>query len=105
MDGTHDEEVTLVPEVLQQPTPPSSDSLVGADVTETHSDSHSKRMDIDDEAPAIDMLSPMSTEAEKSEEGDISALSNTHIGSPSMGYEFSNIRVCAFSGMSNKVPA
>lgn len=93
MDGTRDEEINVVPEVLQQPTPPPSDSQVGGGITQTRSDTRSKRMDIDDEPPAVDMLSPMSAEAEKSEENDISALNNTHIGSPSMGYDFSNIRL------------
>jgi len=101
MDGTREEDINLVSEVLQQPTPPPSDLQVGGDIAETHSDVQSKIMEIDDESPAIDMLSPMSVEVEKSEENDIPALNDAHIGSPSMGYDFSNIRVCAFSGISN----
>ena len=102
MDGISDEEVNVASEVIQQPTPPPSDSQVGGDIIEAHSNVQSKRMDIDDEAPAVDMLSPMSTEVEKSDENDIPVLSTTHIGLHSMGYDFSNIRVCVFSGTSNK---
>jgi len=50
-------------------------------------------MDIDEEAAAPDMLSPMSADGEKQEEIDLPALTSTDLGSPSMGYDFSNIRL------------
>jgi len=103
MDDMRDEEINVGPEALQQPTPPPSDSHVVGDIPETHSDAQIKRMDIDDEAPTVDMLSPMSAEAEKSEANDIPTLNNTHIGSPSLGYDFSNIRVGIFYRILDKL--
>jgi hypothetical protein len=50
-------------------------------------------MDIDEETSAPDMLSPISAEGDKQEEAELPALANTDLGSPSMGYDFSNIRV------------
>jgi hypothetical protein len=50
-------------------------------------------MDIDEETTAPDMLSPMSAEGDKPEESELPALSATDLGSPSMGYDFSNVRV------------
>lgn len=55
-----------------------------------------KRMDTDEETSASDMLSPISAEADKQEDRDLPpALGDIGQGSPSMGYDFSNVRVCA----------
>lgn len=98
MDHTHDEEIVNAPEVLQQPTPPPLDSQT-AGLTDTHITNQPdiKRMDIDEDTTAPDMLSPMSAEGDKQEENDIQALRNTDICSPSMSYDFSNVRVCPAS--------
>jgi len=94
MEESIDEAVVIAPEILQQPTPPPSDSHAGRSTTDTHiADQPDKRMDIDDETSAPDMLSPMSAEGDKQEETDLPALANTDPGSPSMGYDFSNIRL------------
>jgi len=50
-------------------------------------------MDIDEETSGPDMLSPMSAEADKHDEGEMRTLSRTDLSSPSMGYDFSNIRL------------
>lgn len=42
---------------------------------------------------ATDMPSPISADGEKHDEGELPALDSADLGSPSMGYEFSNIRV------------
>lgn len=97
MDDSHEEAIvtTTEVEVLQQPTPPSSDAHATGS-TETHitEQPNVKRMDIDEEAAAADMLSPMSTEGDKQDEAELPAITSTDLGSPSMGYDFSNIRVC-----------
>ncbi len=83
------------PEVLQQPSPSSPESHT-AGSTDTHiaGPLQSKRMDIDEETSAPDMLSPMSAEADKQQdESDLHQLTRSDLGSPSMGYDFSNIRV------------
>jgi len=73
----------------RMPTPPS-ESQISAD-SHMADRYESKRMD---EPPAPDMLSPMSTaDADKQEESELSALSSTHFASPSMGYDFSNVRL------------
>jgi hypothetical protein len=92
MDDSHDDVIVSVPEAFQQPTPPPSEP---AGSTDTHitQQRNTKRMDIDEEISAPDMLSPMSTEGEKHEDSDLPVLSNADLGSPSMGYDFSNIRV------------
>ena len=100
MDGNNEEDNIIPPEIHQQPTPPPSDSHI-PDLAETHiAEFHGKRMDLDEEATAPDMLSPMSADGEKQEEHEISArMTSTNLGSPSMGYDFSNIRVCLLSSI------
>lgn len=94
MDGINEEDNTTPPEVHQQPTPPPSDSHVPGSAETRIADFHGKRMDIDEEATAPDMLSPMSADGEKQEEHELPArTTSTDLGSPSMGYDFSNIRV------------
>ncbi|KAH7403457.1 vacuolar import and degradation protein-domain-containing protein [Cadophora sp. MPI-SDFR-AT-0126] len=94
MDVPHDEAIATAPEVLQQPTPPPAESRP-AGSTDTHiAAQHStKQMDVDEDNSGPDMLSPMSAEGDKQEESELPALSNTDLGSPSMGYDFSNIRL------------
>lgn len=92
MDGSHDDVIVSAPEAFQQPSPPPSEP---AGSTDTHitQQRNTKRMDIDEESSAPDMLSPMSAEGEKHEDGDLPVLSNTDLSSPSTGYDFSNIRL------------
>ncbi|KUJ07992.1 vesicle-mediated transport protein-like protein Vid24 [Mollisia scopiformis] len=94
MEDTQDEAIVTAPEVLQQPTPPPTDSQVTGS-TNTHIAEHqqTKRMDIDEETSGPDILSPMSAEADKPEDVELPTLSNTDLSSPSMGYDFSNIRL------------
>lgn len=96
MDVPHDEAIATAPEVHQQPTPPPTDSRA-AGSTDTHiAEQHNtKQMDVEEENSGPDMLSPMSAEGDKQEESELPAFSNTDLESPSMGYDFSNIRVCA----------
>jgi hypothetical protein len=94
MDDSQEEAIVIAPEAFQQPTPPPSDSQPAAS-TDTHitQQRRTKRMDIDEENGTPDMLSPMSAEGEKHEDSELRALSGSELGSPSMGYDFSNIRV------------
>jgi len=96
MDVPHDAAIATAPEVLQQPTPPPAESRP-AGSTDTHiaAPHNTKQMDVDEDNGGPDMLSPMSAEGDKQEESELPALPNTDLGSPSMGYDFSNIRVCA----------
>jgi hypothetical protein len=93
MDDSHDEAIVTAPEVLQQPTPPSDSQATGSTDTHIADQPDSKRMDIDEDTTAPDMLSPMSAEGDKPDENGLPALSSADLGAPSMGYDFSNIRV------------
>ncbi|CAG8950279.1 hypothetical protein HYFRA_00006771 [Hymenoscyphus fraxineus] len=93
MDGAHDEAHLTTTEVLQQHTPPSDAHAAGSTETHIAEQSNVKRMDIDEEAAAPDMLSPMSAEGDKQDEAELPARTSTDLGSPSMGYDFSNIRL------------
>ncbi|RDL42239.1 Vesicle-mediated transport protein-like protein Vid24 [Venustampulla echinocandica] len=94
MDDTPEETILAAAEVLQQPTPPASGSrAAGSTETRITEQPEVKRMDIEEDNVAHDMLSPMSAEADKQDDTDIHALANTDLGSPSMGYDFSNIRL------------
>jgi len=93
MDNAHQPSNDSAPEVHQQPTPPPSDSHVSGGTEARIAESQAKRMDIDEESTAPDMLSPMSTDGEKQEEHELPTLSSTGLSSPSMGYDFSNIRL------------
>jgi len=99
MEDTLLEANVPAPEVIQQPTPPRSDSRAPGS-TDTHiaEERDTKRMDIDEEISAPDMLSPMSAEGDKQDESDLHPLTSADLGSPSMGYDFSNIRVGVLSG-------
>jgi hypothetical protein len=98
MEDSLIESSTPAPEVLQQPSPPPSDSHTSGS-TDAHiaEQQQTKRMDIDEEPSAPDMLSPMSAEADKQDESDLHPLTRADLGSPSMGYDFSNIRVSFLS--------
>lgn len=94
MEDSHEEvdvPVSATPQLLNN-SPPSSQP---AGSTETHITQQRipKRIDMDEEASASEMLSPMSTEGEKHDERDLQVLARTDMGSSSMGYDFSNIRV------------
>jgi hypothetical protein len=99
MDESHADATHTTPEIFQQPTPPRSDSQAPGS-TDSHivEQQGNKRMDIDEESHIPDMLSPMSAEGDKHDDTELHALSNTDISSPSMGYDFSNIRVCTYLG-------
>jgi hypothetical protein len=101
MDHISEESIVAAPEVHQQPTPTPSDSHVPAGSTESHIDDQQniKRMDMDEDTSAgPDMLSPMSADTDnKQEESELPALTSIDLGSQSMGYDFSNIRVCLLS--------
>ena len=97
MEDSLIEERVPAPEVLQQPSlspsPPES-RTAGSTGTNIAEQPESKRMDMDEEGSAPDMLSPMSAEADKQQdESDIHQLTRSDLSSPSMGYDFSNIRV------------
>lgn len=95
-DDSQDEAIVTVAEPLQQPTPPPSDSpITGSAGIRAIEESSNKRMDMDEETSGPDMLSPMSTEADKNDDSELPTLSRTDLSAPSMGYDFSNIRVCS----------
>ncbi|TVY67419.1 Glucose-induced degradation protein 4-like protein [Lachnellula suecica] len=94
MDETRDEAIAEAPEIRQQPTPPPSDSQVTAPTdTRSAEPEEAKQMEIDEDTPPTDMLSPMSAEGDKQEESELPTLSVADSGSPSMGYDFSNVRL------------
>jgi hypothetical protein len=99
MEDSLIEESVPAPEVLQQPSPsPPESHTAGSTDTHIGEQQQSKRMDMDEEASAPDMLSPMSAEADKQQdESDLHQLTRSDLGSPSMGYDFSNIRVSILS--------
>ncbi|KAM3085934.1 hypothetical protein ACMFMG_002985 [Clarireedia jacksonii] len=93
MDGTV-EERPIAPEILQRPTPPPHDSQDGGSTEgRLNYQENNKRMDIDEDTTGPDMLSPVSVEGDKHEEPELPALTNPHLGSPSLGYDFSNVRL------------
>lgn len=96
MNNINEGVIATAPEVHQQPTPPPSDSHIASSAEARIANTHGKRMDIDEEATAPDMLSPMSTDGEKQEEHELPTLASRDLSSPSLGYDFSNIRVRFF---------
>ncbi|KAG0649792.1 Vacuolar import and degradation [Hyphodiscus hymeniophilus] len=96
MDHTGESDIVAAPEVYQQPTPPPTDSHYPGS-TESHiaGEQDVKRMDIEEEtSTGPDMLSPMSTHADsKLGESELSILASADLSSPSMGYDFSNVRL------------
>lgn len=93
MEDTLDSPI-LDSRATQQPTPPPHD-LRRVDMTPT-SQTHlrnTKSMDIDEETNGPDMLSPVSAEGDKQDEAEMHTATNPRIASPSLGYDFSNVRV------------
>jgi hypothetical protein len=94
MDISHDEAIVTTAEVQQQPTPPLSDSqAAGSTETQASVQQNTKQMDIDEDPMVPDIMSPMSAEGDKHEENELPALTSSDLSSPSMGYDFSNIRL------------
>jgi len=90
------DEVNTAPAITvqQQPTPPAAETQdVGSTDTPPNTDQQIKQMDIDEDGPAPEMLSPLSVEGEKHEDTELPALSSVDLGSPSMSYDFSNVRL------------
>ncbi|RDW88923.1 putative VID24 [Coleophoma cylindrospora] len=93
MDDSHDDAVIL-PGLRRPGSPPSDTPERGsADRDVTRNQHHVKHLDIDEDHASTDMLSPMSTATEKHETSELSALASTDPGSPSMGYDFSHVRL------------
>jgi glucose-induced degradation protein 4 len=92
MEDAGGELITADSEAQQQPTPPPQDSQV-AGPAERHSMRSMKQMDKEEESAAPDMPSPISADGEKHDVDDLSALNNADLGSPSLSYDFSNVRV------------
>jgi len=81
--------------VNQQPTPPSdSQAAVGSTEHCEAEDQHLKKMEIDGDGSAGDMLSPMSIEEKQEEPGQPALTHGYTSNSPSTSYDFSNVRVC-----------
>jgi len=98
MDGTLDGDSVIPTIVNQQPTPPRSDSPRPVGSTESHpnDDQHVKKMDVDEDSPTGDMMSPESIEEkqEETEQRALTKLTNGYIGgSASTSYDFSNVRL------------
>lgn len=93
IDDINEATTTPEPEVIQQPTPPPSDSHISSAAEAYITDNQSKQIDMEEEITAPDMLSPVSGDGEKTEDNELAALTSAYPSSPSMGYEFSNIRV------------
>lgn len=88
------DEVNVPVSATQQPNSPTPSQPLGSTDTLITEQRVSKRIDTDEEVGASEMMSPMSAEGEKPDERDMQVLSRTEMGSSSMGYDFSNIRVC-----------
>lgn len=92
MDEAGDGLIPVGTEAQQQPTPPPQDSQESGPA-ETHNLRNIKRMDPDQEVAAPDMPSPISADGEKHEERELAVLNSVDLGSPSLSYDFSNVRV------------
>lgn len=109
MEGTIESPI-LDAGTTQQPTPPPHD-LRRADTTVTSQTDlrNTKNMDIDEETNGPDMLSPISADGDKHDDAEIGAISHPRIPSPSLGYDFSNVRVsimtssCSIAKYTNSV--
>ncbi|KAL3427978.1 vesicle-mediated transporter vid24 [Phlyctema vagabunda] len=91
MEESSDERIVM-PEVQQPPTP-SDSPAPGSPEAIRRPQQHTKRMDIDDDPASTEMLSPMSAGADKHSGNELSALTSAGLGSPSMGYDFSHVRM------------
>lgn len=96
IDDTNEESRVAAPEVYQEPRPLPTDSHPGSTEDSHIADQQStKRMDIEEEpTTGPDMMSPMSVDTDnKPEESELPALTSTDPCPPSMGYDFSNVRL------------
>jgi hypothetical protein len=92
--------VTATTMNIQQPTPPPSDSQSANSPSHpfTGNEQHTKKLDMEGDSQSMeivsgDMMSPVSVE-DKQEEAEQPALATSQVGnSPSMSYDFSNVRV------------
>ncbi|KAG4032413.1 hypothetical protein MFRU_007g03160 [Monilinia fructicola] len=101
MDGTLESPI-IDSGTTQQPTPPPRST--GTTVTSQTDMRDTKRMDIDEETNGPDILSPMSAEGDKQEDSELRTVANPHIPSPSLGYDFSNVRLLPSSPSSRLRP-
>ncbi len=92
-DSRHEENVITPEEAFQQPTPPSDSPAAGSAERHLAEQENAKRMDMDEDTSAAEMLSPMSAGPDKQEVVELPALP-VDLGSPSLGYDLSNVRVC-----------
>ncbi|QSZ28865.1 hypothetical protein DSL72_003370 [Monilinia vaccinii-corymbosi] len=99
MDGTPESPI-IDPGTTQQPTPRRTDTTV----TSRNGMRSTKRMDIDEETNGPDILSPMSTDGDKQEDAEMRTIANPHIPSPSLGYDFSHVRLLPSSPSSRLRP-
>ncbi|KAJ8070990.1 hypothetical protein OCU04_001342 [Sclerotinia nivalis] len=104
MEGTLESPI-LDAGTTQQPTPPPHD-LRRADTTATSQTDlrNTKNMDIDEETNGADMASPISADGDKQDDAEIRAITNPRIPSPSLGYDFSNVRLLPSSPSSKLRP-
>jgi hypothetical protein len=85
---------SIAPDVHEQPPPSSPDPLLPGSAEPQVGDQHVKQMQIDeDPIPPNNVMSPISADGEKQDDSELLALNGTDHCSPSMGYDFSNIRV------------
>lgn len=79
---------------IQQPTPPPHDSRRATPMgtPQTHL-RNTKNMGTVEETNGPDMLSPVSAEGDKQEDAEMRTITNPRVPSPSLGYDFSNVRV------------
>jgi len=94
MNDAGDELISAASDVLQEPTPPPPDSQAPGPTERHIQDERSiKRTDTEEETIGPDMPSPISADGEKHDEGELPALNSADLSSPSMGYDFSNVRL------------
>jgi hypothetical protein len=99
-DGIRDEHVVVALDVIQQPTPPPSESQRSPESSNAYSNEQRiKQIDMEEEKQhsSSETLSPVSMEdtQEESEQSDHRGSSSGYSGgSSSMSNDFSNVRVC-----------
>lgn len=95
MEDIHFSTTSAVSEIREELTPPPTSTQTpdptGPPASHQQRD---KQMDIDEETPGPEVLSPTSTVGDKQEDVELSALSSTGLASQPTGYDFSNLRVC-----------
>lgn len=79
---------------MQPSNPPAEAQTPGsAESPSQPSDAPVKKMELDDDGPAPENMSPMSAETYKHDEHDLPALSSRGYSPPSSSYDFSHVRV------------